>query len=152
VPKPYPFPDPIGPRRLRFRNDDLEHIEDALESELDKLNARIRAGEGPTDSDTGEQITEPFTSVFDGLEQILYRRMFAGLRVLVSAGIAYSFDGDPASQRDAADVALADMPPSLWGDNNLSVAINDALGVAFGITKPAADTPLPQTPAGPDAG
>jgi hypothetical protein len=145
--EPYPFHDPIGPRRLRFRNDDLEHIEDALEGELDKLNDRIREGRGPVDSDTGEQITQPFASVFDGLEQILYRKMFTGLRVLVAAGIAYTFDGDPASQRDAADVALADMPPSLWADNALGAAINDALGVAFGVDKRAGAGDPPPKPA-----
>lgn len=149
---PFEFPDPVGTRRLRYRNDDLEWIEEALEDELDKMNDRILDGKGPVDEDTGERVTTTYASVWDGLDALLERRLFRGMRVLVAAGLAHTFAdaGGFDAQRDAARDALRGMPPWLWNDDRLGQAITQALGYAFGQDKRKGDDvpppPPPETP------
>lgn len=145
----FEFPEPLGARRIKYRNGDLEWIEEALEAELDSMNDRILDGRGPIDEATGERVETPFASVWDGLDPILARRPMRGMRVLVAAGLAHSMDGhDDDAQRDAAREATQAMPPGLWNDDVLGRAITRALGVAFGSTsKGNAGPPPPPTPA-----
>lgn len=146
----FEFPEPLGARRIKYRNGDLEWIEEALEAELDSMNDRIIDGKGPLDEETGERVETVFASVWDGLDPILARRPMRGMRVLVAAGLAHSMEGhDDDAQRDAAVDACRSMPPGLWNDDVLGRAITRALGVAFGSTskRGASDPPPPPTPA-----
>jgi|GEM_PF-3254302 len=142
---PYTFPDPVGDTRILYDNDALEWIEEALEPELDKLNARVAAGNGPRD-DKGTRVRFELDSVFDALGHLSSRRMAQTTNVLVVAGLAHRYDGDVSTRTAAARADVGSWPPALWQEEELASAIQRALATAFGQD---VDTPTAAPPAAP---
>ena len=148
----YAFPPPIGEARIKFDHDAMEWIEEALEPELDKLNARILDGRGPLDDHTGEPIEFPFDSVWDALGELSARRVARVTGVLVTGGLAHRHDGDVDARLAQARDEVGQMPFHLWNEEELHVALNRSLRVAFGRDLDEDEAQLPPPPAPPAPG
>lgn len=143
------FPDPLGERRIRFRNDDLGYVEDVLEDELDRLNDRIAAGR-VIDPETGLPEELPYDSVWDALDLIMTRKPLRSLAILLTAGLAHTFADDPDQGRAEARAELVDVDPSIYNDEGLADAIRTSLAHAFGQDPEEADPEDPPTATGDD--